>query len=61
MDISSPAITYVLLVIPTFFALAVMFQGISKMAKAEKDGSVAFGFGAFLLVLIAAAYFLFIR
>jgi len=61
MDLSSPAITYALLIIPTFFALTVIFQGVSKMAKGERDGSVAFGFGIFLLILIAAAYFLFIR
>lgn len=61
MDLTSPAITYALLIIPVFFALTVIFQGISKMAKGERDGSVALGFGVFLLVLITAAYFLFIR
>ncbi len=50
-----------MLIIPTFFALTVLGQGFTKLAKAEKDAPVALGFGLFLLVLIAAAYFLFIR
>ncbi len=61
MDFSSQAITYALLVIPTFFALTVMVQGISKIVKEEPDGPVAVGFGVFLLFLIAGAYFFFIR
>jgi hypothetical protein len=61
MDLSSPAITYALLIIPTFFALTVILQGISKVVKEEADGPVAVGVGVFLLILIAAAYFLFIR
>lgn len=61
MDPSSQAITYALLIIPTLFALTVVFQGISKVSKEEADGPVAFGFGVFLLLLIAAAYFFFIR
>ncbi len=61
MDFSTSAITYALLIIPTFFALTVCAQGITKLVKGETDGPVAIGFGIFLLVLIAAAYFLFIR
>ncbi len=61
MDFSTSAITYALLIIPTFFALTVGLQGITKMIKGEQDGPVALGFGIFLLVLIAAAYVLFIR
>lgn len=61
MDASTQAIIYTLLVIPTFFALTVMIQGIVKLIKGEKDGAMATGFGVFLLVLITAAYFLFIR
>lgn len=61
MDFNSSAITYALLIIPTFFALTVVFQGVSKLAKEEKDGPMALGVGVFLLVLIVAAYFLFIR
>jgi len=61
MDVSSPAITYALLVIPTLFALAVLGQGISKVIKEEKDGPVAIGVGVFLLILIVVAYFMFIQ
>lgn len=61
MDLSSPAITYSMMIIPTFFALTVVGQGISKMLKEEKDGPVAIGLGIFLLVLIAGAYWFFIR
>lgn len=61
MDLTSPAITYSLLIIPTFFALTVVGQGISKMIKAEKDGPIAVGLGMFLLVLIGLAYWFFIR
>lgn len=58
---SGPGMTYVLLVIPTLFAVAVLGQGIYKMKNQEEDGKVAVGFGVFFLVLIIAAYFLFIR
>ena len=61
MDFNSPAVSYALLIIPMFFALTVTMQGITKMTKHEHDGKVAFGFGVFLLVLIVACYFLFIR
>ena len=61
MDVSSQVIIYSLLGIPTFFAFTVMIQGIVKLAKGDKDGAVATGFGVFLFVLIVAAYFLFIR
>ncbi len=50
-----------MMIIPTFFALTVVGQGISKMLKEEKDGPVAIGLGIFLLVLIAGAYWFFIR
>lgn len=61
MDFSSSAITYALMIIPTFFALTVMVQGIIKVTKEESDGPVAVGVGVFLLILIAVSYFLFIR
>lgn len=61
MNFDNPAISYALLIIPTFFALTVIMQGVSKISKQERDGQVALGFGVFLLVLIAVAYFLFIR
>ena len=61
MDLSRPEITYVLLVIPTLFALTIIGQGIGKMRREESDGPVALGFGVFILILIGAAYFLYIR
>lgn len=61
MDSSNAAIIYVLLVIPTLFALTVLGQGIVKFAKQKEDGPVALGFGVILVGLIAAAYWWFIR
>ena len=61
MDLSSPAITYSLLIIPTFFALTIVGQGISKIIKEEKDGPVAVSLGVLLIVFIAGAYWFFIR
>jgi len=61
MDFQSPGISYALLVIPSLFALVVVGQGMAKLTKHEADGGIVLGFGIALLVLIAAAYFLFIR
>ncbi len=61
MDLSKPEFSYVLLVIPLLFAAVVFFQGISKQAAGQPDGPVAMGFGAFLFLLIGAAWFFFIR
>ena len=61
MNFTDSAITYALLIIPTLFALTVIVQGVSKSAKQEPDGAVAIGFGIFLLLLIVAAYILYIR
>jgi len=61
MDFQSPGVTYILLVIPAIFSLAVIGQGIYKVTRNEADGGVVVGFGIFFLALIAAAYFLFIQ
>jgi len=61
MNLSGPGITYLLMVIPTLFALVVIGQGIYKVTKQESDGGVVVGFGVVFLALIAAAYFLFIQ
>jgi hypothetical protein len=53
-------ITYVLMIIPTLFALSVLVQGIQKIKKNDSDGKIAVGFGIFLLLLVVATYFLFI-
>ena len=61
MDLSGSGVTYAFLVVPSLIAIVVVFQGIEKMTNHEPDGGVAFGFGIFFLVLIAAAYFLYIK
>ncbi len=61
MDFSGPGVTYALLLIPTLFAVTVMVQGVVKLANGQKDGPVALGFGLLCLMLIAAAYWFFIR
>lgn len=61
MDFSGPGLTYIFLVIPTLFALAVVGQGVYKMSREESGGGVAIGFGVVFLLLIAAAYIFFIR
>ena len=61
MNLSGPGITYLLMVIPTLFALVVIGQGIYKISKEEHDGGVVLGFGLIFLVLVVAAYFFFIR
>lgn len=61
MDFSRPEFSYLFLIIPSLFAFAVTVQGLVKLAKQERDGSVALGFGVGLLVLVAASYFLFIQ
>lgn len=61
MDLSNPGIVYILLVIPTLFALAMIGQGIYKMTREEEGGIVAMGFGVICLVLVGATYLFFIR
>jgi len=61
MDISGPGITYAFLIIPSFFAVVVLLQGFEKLIHHNKEGYVVLGFGIIFLILIAAAYFLFIR
>lgn len=61
MDLSGPGVNYILLMIPTLFALAVTGQGLYKIHKSEEDGKVVFGFGIMFFLLIIAAYIFFIR
>jgi hypothetical protein len=61
MDLSGPGLTYAFLIIPSLFALAVVVQGFVKMSQNKPDGTVVLGFGVAFCVLIAAAYFFFIR
>jgi chromate transport protein ChrA len=62
MDIASSGITYAFLIIPSAFALIVLAGGIDKITHNQQtEGYIALGFGIVFVILIAAAYFLFIR
>lgn len=61
MDFAGPGFTYVLLLIPALFAAAVTGQGIYKISKKEEGGSYILGFGIVFFILIAGAFFLFIK
>jgi hypothetical protein len=61
MNFNSPALSYIFLIIPAFFAFTVIAQGMTKMKKHEDDGPIVFGFGIVLLILIGVAYWLYIR
>lgn len=61
MNLTGPGTTYIFLVIPVLFSLAVVGQGIYKIVRGEADGKIALGFGIVFSLLVAAAYFLFIR
>ena len=61
MNLQGPGLSYILIVIPTLFSLAVVGQGFYKISKKEPDGRVAVGFGTICLILVATAYYFFIR
>ncbi|MBI3559741.1 hypothetical protein HY087_01265 [Candidatus Gottesmanbacteria bacterium] len=61
MNLSGPGITYLLMVIPTLFALVVVGQGVQKISKEESDGGVVLTFGIAFLAVVVGAYFFFIR
>ena len=61
MDLTNPGITYALMIIPSLFVLIVILQGIEKLVNHDPEGGVALGFGILFLVLIIAAYFLYIK
>ena len=61
MDFTKQGLTYLFLIIPTGFSLAVLVQGIEKMSKGDAEGRVGVGFGIFLIGITVATYFLFIR
>ena len=54
-------LTYAFLIIPSLFALVVVMQGFEKLSHHNKEGYVVLGFGVLFFILIAAAYFFFIR
>lgn len=61
MDFSGSGVMYAFLIVPSMIAFVVIIQGIEKLTKQEPDGGVAIGFGLFFMILIAAAYFLYIK
>lgn len=61
MDFNTAGITYVLLIIPTLFAFAVMGQGLYKINRQEHDGKGILIFGVVLFVVIVGTYFFFIK
>lgn len=61
MDLSGPGVVYALMIIPSLFVVVVILQGIEKVSKHEPDGGVAIGFGIVFLILIALAYFFYIK
>lgn len=61
MDLSGSGVTYAFLIIPSLFAVVVLVQGFEKLTQGDNEGYIALGFGVFFLILIAAAYFFFIR
>lgn len=61
MDLAGSGVIYAFLIIPSLIALVVIFQGIEKISKQEKDGGIALASGFIFLILIVAAYFLFIK
>jgi hypothetical protein len=61
MDFQRDGLTYALLVIPLFFAGTLLVQGFGKLRSRPQEGRVIIGFGVFCILLIIAAYFLFIR
>ena len=60
MDYTDQAITYALLILPTFFALAVVGQGMQKTQRQDKSGKTVLGFGIMFLLFIGIAVVLFI-
>jgi|WetSurMetagenome_2_1015567.scaffolds.fasta_scaffold1422608_2 hypothetical protein len=61
MNFNKDGATYILLVIPTLFAITVIAQGLTKMEKKPIEGKVAVGAGIVFLILIGMTYFMFIR
>jgi hypothetical protein len=61
MDFTKQGVSYILMIIPTLFAGTVLVQGIQKLKHNDSEGNVAVGFGIFLMLLVIATFFIFIR
>jgi hypothetical protein len=61
MDFNKDGLIYAMLIIPAFFAVTVMIQGVTKLETKPTEGKVAIGAGILFLILIGVTYFMFIR
>ena len=61
MDFADSGIVYAFLIVPSLFAFIVLIQGIDRAMHNKPDGYVGVGFGILFVIMIIAAYFLFIR
>jgi len=61
MDFAESGIVYAFLIVPALFAFIVLIQGIDKILHDKNEGYVGVAFGIIFVIMIIAAYFLFIR
>lgn len=57
MNYTNAALTYGLLMVPCFFACAVIGQGIYKLKKQDQSGKGVLAFGIAFLLIIPVLYF----
>ncbi|MDP3998881.1 MAG: hypothetical protein Q8P89_04685 [bacterium] len=55
-----PALFYVILILPSLFALTLIFEGLHKVLRKE-SGWVSFAMGSVFLIIVLYAYFGFLR
>lgn len=60
MDPSDPALLYLVLILPSLFALTLLAEGLHKILRKE-SGWVSLLFGLLFLFVIIYAYFNFLR
>lgn len=61
MDLSRPEFSYVFLVIPILFCLAMIGQGISQMKQQRKSAPGVIILGVLFMIAVLALYFFIIR
>jgi hypothetical protein len=61
MEFNRQALTYIFLLLPSMFVIALFAQGITKLSNNNPRGRMSIGFSVLLLILIAVAYVFFIR
>lgn len=60
MDINSPEILYLALILPSLFALTLVAEGINKILRKE-SGWISFFVGLGFLIFVLIGYFLIIK